>query len=56
MRDQLFVRELHGFSLGGHDHWKIVPYCRWKPWHWWKTKFTLPTPGSVTVYVERRKP
>lgn len=52
---RLYVRELHGFSVGGDDHWVIRPYCKWKPWHWWKKKFTLPTPGAVTNYVERRK-
>lgn len=52
---KLYVRELHGFTLGGQDHWTVVPYCRWKPWHWWKKKFMLPTPGAVTNYVERRK-
>lgn len=51
---KIYVRELHGFTLSGREEWHVVPYCRWKPWHWFKVKFTLPTPGAVTERVKER--
>lgn len=49
---QRYVRVLTEFTLSGKDSWKVVPYCRWKPHHWFKPKFVLPTPGARTTRVK----
>ena len=48
---QRYVRVLEAFTLSGTDYWKVVPYNKWNPRHWFKTKFILPTPGAHTTKV-----